>query len=154
MGTLNIDKIFNPQNVAIIGASDEEGSVGCAIVKNFTQSGYQGKVYLVNNRKPEILGIKTYYTVGEIPEPVDLVLIATPAKTVPDIVKQCGMAGVGAAIIISAGFKETGPEVKALENKIFENAAIINVVRKDSGSVSLPKRSFTFVSVYGRLLYS
>jgi acetyltransferase len=120
MVTLNLDKIFNPKSVAIIGASDEEGSVGYAIVKNFTQLGYAGKVYFVNIRKPEILGVKTYQTVGQIPEPVDLAMIATPAKTVPDVVEQCGKAGIKGAIIVSAGFKETGPEGKALEDKILE----------------------------------
>ncbi|MCJ7762618.1 acetate--CoA ligase family protein, partial [Candidatus Bathyarchaeota archaeon] len=120
MVTLNLDKIFNPKSVAIIGASDQEGSVGYAIVKNFTQLGYAGKVYFVNMRKPEILGIKTYPTVGQIPEPVDLAMIATPAKTVPDVVEQCGKAGVKGAIIVSVGFKETGAEGKALEDKILE----------------------------------
>jgi acetyltransferase len=120
MVTLNLDKIFNPKSVAIIGASDEEGSVGYAIVKNFTQLGYAGKVYFVNMRKPEILGVKTYPTVGQIPEPVDLAMIATPAKTVPDVMEQCGKAGVKGAIIVSAGFKETGAEGKALEDKILE----------------------------------
>src|SRR5512135_187876 len=122
MGTLNLDKIFNPANVAIIGASDVEGSVGYAIVKNFTQSGYIGKIYFVNIKKPEILGIKTYQTVDQIPEPVDLAMIATPAKTVPDVLEECGRAGVKGAIIVSAGFKETGPEGKALELKILEKA--------------------------------
>ena len=118
MVTLNLDKIFNPKSVAIIGASDQEGSVGYAIVKNFTQLGYAGKIYFVNMRKPEILGAKTYPTVGQIPEPVDLAMIATPAKTVPDVVEQCGKAGVKGAIIVSAGFKETGAEGKELEDKI------------------------------------
>jgi len=120
MVTLNLDKIFNPKSVAIIGASDEEGSVGLAIVKNFTQLGYSGKVFLVNIRKPEILGVKTYQKVGQIPEPVDLAMIATPAKTVPDVVEECGKAGVKGVIIVSAGFKETGAEGKALEDKILE----------------------------------
>jgi acetyltransferase len=120
MVTLNLDKIFNPKSVAIIGASDVDGSVGYAIVKNFTQLGYAGKVYLVNIRKPEILGVKTYQTIGQIPEPVDLALIATPAKTVPDVVEECGRAGVKGVIIVSAGFKETGAEGKALEDKILE----------------------------------
>jgi acetyltransferase len=122
MGTLNLDKIFNPKNVAIIGASDVEGSVGYAIVKNFTQQGYKGKVYFVNMRKPEILGAKTYSSVMEVPEPVDLAMIATPAKTVPYVVEECGRAGVKGVIIISAGFKETGPEGKALEKKTLEVA--------------------------------
>ena len=122
MVTLNLDKIFNPKSVAIIGASDVEGSVGYAIVKNFTQLGYEGKVYFVNIRKPEILGIITYPTVMEVPESVDLAMIATPAKTVPDVMEECGRAGVKGAIIVSAGFKETGPDGKALEAKILEVA--------------------------------
>ncbi len=122
MVTLNLDKIFNPKSVAIIGASDAEGSVGYAIVKNFTNLGYTGKVYYVNIRKPEILGVKTYLSVEQIPEPVDLALIATPAKTVPDVVEECGRAGVKGVIIVSAGFKETGPEGKALEEKILQAA--------------------------------
>ncbi len=121
MGTLNLDKIFDPKSVAIIGASDVEGSVGYSIVKNFTQLGYAGNVYFVNIRKSEILGVKTYPTVVEIPETVDLAMIATPAKTVPDVIEECGKTGVKGAIIISAGFKETGPEGKALEEKILEN---------------------------------
>jgi acetyltransferase len=122
MGTSNLDKIFNPQSVAIIGASDVEGSVGYAIVRNLTSLGYAGKVYLVNIRKPEILGVKTYPSITQIPEPVDLSIIATPAGTVPDIVEECGRAGVKGVIIISAGFKEIGPEGKALEQRILLNA--------------------------------
>jgi acetyltransferase len=122
MVTQNLDKIFNPQSVAIIGASDAEGSVGYAIVKNFTLQGYKGKVYLVNVRKPEIVGIKTYPAVDQIHEPIDLAMIATPAKTVPDVIEECGKAGVKAAIIVSAGFKETGSSGKALEDKILEIA--------------------------------
>ena len=122
MGTLNLDKIFNPKSVAIVGASDAEGSVGYAIVKNFTQSGFAGKVYFINIRKPEILGVKTYKSVDEVPEPVDLAIIATPAETVPDVMEECGRANVKGVIIVSAGFKETGPPGKALEEKIFEIA--------------------------------
>ena len=118
MVTTNLDKVFNPQNVAIIGASDVEGSVGYAIVKNFTQSGFAGKVYFVNIKKPEILGVKTYPTVDQIPEPVDLAMIATPAKTVPDVMEECGKAKVKGVIIVSAGFKEIGPAGKALEDQV------------------------------------
>jgi acetyltransferase len=122
MVTTNLDKIFNPQNVAIIGASDVEGSVGYAIVKNFTKMGFTGKVFFVNIRKPEILGVKTYPTVDQILEPVDLAIVATPAKTVPDVMEECGKAQVKGVIIVSAGFKETGSEGKALEEKILESA--------------------------------
>jgi acetyltransferase len=122
MGTINLDKIFNPQNVAIIGASDTEGSVGYAIVKNFTRTGYTGKVFFVNNRKTEILGVKTYPSVDQVPGPVDLAIIATPAKTVPDVMEECGKAQVKGVIIVSAGFKETGASGKVLEERLFEAA--------------------------------
>jgi acetyltransferase len=118
MVTTNLDKVFNPQSVAIIGASDVEGSVGYAIVKNFTQSGYAGKVYFVNIKKPEILGVKTYQTIDQIPEQVDLAMIATPAKIVPGVMEECGKAKVKGVIIVSAGFKETGPAGKALEDQV------------------------------------
>jgi acetyltransferase len=118
--TINLDKIFNPRSIAVVGASDEEGSVGFVLIKNLTELGYKGKVYPVNIRKNEILGLKTYKGVNELPEIVDLAVIATPAKTVPDIIEQCGKAGIIGIIIVSAGFKEIGPEGKALEDKIVE----------------------------------
>ncbi len=127
MGTTNLDKIFNPQSVAIIGASDVEDSVGYSIVKNFTQKGYTGKIYFVNIRKPEILGIKTYPSVDKIHEPVDLAIIATPAKSTPDVIEECGKADVKGVIIVSAGFKETGSAGKALEEKILESAKRHNI---------------------------
>ena len=122
MVTKNLDKIFNPRSVAIIGASDVEGSVGYLIVKNFTQLGYAGKYYFVNIRKPEIFGIKTYKSIDQISEPVDLAIIATPAKTVQEVMEQCGKAQVKGAIIVSAGFKETGAEGRELERAIGEVA--------------------------------
>ncbi len=82
--------------------------------------GYEGEVYPVNIHKTEILGFKAYKSVDELPEIVDLAIIATPAKTVPEIVEQCRKAGIIGIIIISAGFKEIGPEGKALEERILE----------------------------------
>ncbi|MEM4200710.1 MAG: GNAT family N-acetyltransferase [Nitrososphaerales archaeon] len=120
MVTLHLDKIFNPKSVAIVGASDEEGSVGYAIMKNFLDSNFKGEVYPVNIRKEEILGLKAFQSVEQLPKTVDLAIIATPAKTVPEVVEQCGKAGIKGLIIISAGFKEVGPEGKALEDKILE----------------------------------
>jgi len=114
----NLDSIFNPRTVAILGASDTEGSVGHAVTINFVKGEFAGKTYLVNHRKSEVLGQKTYPTVGAIPEPVDLAIIATPAKTVCELVDQCGQAGVKGVIILSAGFKETGAPGKALEDEL------------------------------------
>ena len=118
MGTLNLNKIFNPESLALIGASDREGSIGYYLMKNLTESGYEGKVYPVNLRKTEILGLKAYQTVDQLPETVDLAVIAIPAKGVPDAVEQCGKKGIIGIIIISAGFKETGPEGRVLEERI------------------------------------
>ncbi len=120
MVTVYLDKIFNPRSVAIIGASNEQGTVGYALIKNFTETSFEGKIYPVNIHKNEIFGIKAYQTVEQINEPVDLAVIATPAKTVPEIVEQCGKAGIKGLVIISAGFKEIGAEGKALEDKILE----------------------------------
>ena len=120
MVTLNLDKIFNPKSVAVIGGSDEEGSVGYALMKNFTESGFAGHVFPVNLKKTEVLGMKAYQSVEQVPEPVDLAVIATPARTVPDVLEQCGKVGINGIIIISAGFKEIGPEGRALEEKITE----------------------------------
>jgi len=116
--TLNLDKIFHPKSVAIIGASDEEGTVGCALMKNFRELGFEGRLYPVNIRKSEVFGLQAYPSVEQIPETVDLAVIATPARTVPDVVEQCGKAGIKGLIIISAGFKEIGAEGKALEERI------------------------------------
>ena len=120
MVTLNLDKIFNPKSVAVIGASDEEGSVGHALMKNLTESSFEGRVFPVNLKKTEVMGLKAYSSVQQVPEPIDLAVIATPARTVPDVLEQCGKAGINGIIIISAGFKETGPEGKALEERITE----------------------------------
>lgn len=122
MVTQNLDRIFKPRNVAILGASDTEGSVGYAVATNFAKGEFEGKSYFVNNHKTDILGIKAYPTIGAIPETVDLAIIATPAKTVCDLVDQCGKAGVKGVIILSAGFKETGPAGKILEDEILEVA--------------------------------
>jgi len=123
MGTFNLDKIFKPKVVAILGASDTEGSVGHAVTANFVRGVFEGKSYLVNNHKSEILGVKTYPTIAAVPETVDLAIIATPAKTVCGLVDECGNAGVKGVVILSAGFKETGPAGKALEDEILVVAA-------------------------------
>lgn len=115
-----LNKIFNPRSIAIIGASDEEGSIGYTLTKNLIESEFKGKTFPVNINKQEILGLKVYTTVEKIPEAVDLAIIATPAKTIPNIVEQCGKAGIRGIIIVSAGFKEIGEEGKVLEDKILE----------------------------------
>ncbi|MFX1476127.1 MAG: GNAT family N-acetyltransferase [Promethearchaeota archaeon] len=118
MVTVNLDKIFNPQVIALIGASDREGSVGYTLMKNLIESGFEGTVYPINIRKKTILGVRAYPHVDKVPELIDLAIIATPAKTVPAVLEECGKAGIKGIIIISAGFKEVGPEGKALEEQL------------------------------------
>jgi len=120
MRSAELEKIFRPGSVAVIGASDEEGTVGYRIMKNLVSFGFKGQIYPVNLKKPEILGHKAFKKVADIPGPVDLAVVATPAKTVPDVIEQCGIAGIRGIIIISAGFKEIGAEGKALEEKLLE----------------------------------
>jgi len=120
--TRHLDKIFKPRSVAILGASDTEGSVGFAVATNFAKGEFEGKYYFVNPHKKEILGTKVYPTVSSIAEPVDLAIIATPAKTVCELVEECGKADIKGVIILSAGFKETGPAGKLLEDEILEVA--------------------------------
>ncbi|MGD8565851.1 MAG: bifunctional acetate--CoA ligase family protein/GNAT family N-acetyltransferase [Candidatus Bathyarchaeota archaeon] len=115
-----LDIIFNPTNIVLIGASDRVGSVGYTLLKNLTERGYEGNIYPVNIRKTEILGLKAYSSLEQLPKQIDLAIIATPARTVPAILEQCGEFGIKGVVIISAGFKEIGAEGKDLEKKILE----------------------------------
>ncbi|MFH2102731.1 MAG: bifunctional acetate--CoA ligase family protein/GNAT family N-acetyltransferase [Chloroflexota bacterium] len=117
-----LQAIFAPRNVAVIGATEKMGSVGRTILWNLISSPFGGAVFPVNPKRQNVLGIKAYPAIGDIPDPVDLAVIVTPAPTVPEIVGECVEAGVRGAIIISAGFKEVGPEGAALENEILERA--------------------------------
>src|SRR5215204_5744367 len=117
-----LDAIFDPDTVAVVGASDRPGSVGRTIMWNLISNPFGGTVYPVNAKRQNVLGIKAYPSVSEIPERVDLAVIASPAPTVPEIIRECVECGVRGAIIISAGFRETGPEGAELERQVLEEA--------------------------------
>jgi len=118
-----LDDIFNPKSVAVIGASEREGSVGRQVLWNLLSTPFGGTVYPVNAKRQNVLGIRAYKDVGQLPERPDLVVITTPATTVPDLIRECVQEGVPAAIIISAGFKEHGEQGQALERQIAETIA-------------------------------
>ena len=103
----NLDFIFNPKTVAIVGASTKTGSVGNDIVKNLSQ-GFAGNVYPVNPKAEELYNLKCYASLSAIAAPVDLMVIVVPAAIVPSILEEGGALGIKGAIIISAGFKEVG----------------------------------------------
>ncbi|MBE9189787.1 bifunctional acetate--CoA ligase family protein/GNAT family N-acetyltransferase [Gloeocapsopsis crepidinum LEGE 06123] len=113
-----LNAIFAPQTVAVIGASDQANSVGRTILWNLISHPFGGTVFPVNPKRHSVLGIKTYATVKDIPESIDLAIIATPASTVPDIIAECVDAGVEGAIIVSAGFREIGTVGAELEQQI------------------------------------
>lgn len=115
-----LNAIFHPQTVAVIGATDREGSVGRTILWNLISNPFGGTVLPVNPNRGSVLGIKTYPSIASIPEQVDLAVIVTPAPTVPGLIQECIDAGVKGAIVISAGFKEAGPAGIALEAEIRE----------------------------------
>jgi len=115
------DYLFNPSSVAVIGASEKQGSLGRAIMENLLAK-YKGKIYAVNIRGDTVFGLPVYRSILDVPDNVDLAVIIIPAKFVPDVVDQCGKKGVKATVIISAGFKEIGESGAKLEEKTVEIA--------------------------------
>ncbi|MBA3904341.1 MAG: hypothetical protein C0522_11840, partial [Rhodocyclaceae bacterium] len=114
--------LFEPRSVAIIGASERAGSVGAVLVRNMLDAGYQGRLFAVNPGHDSIFDLPSFASIEDIPQRLDLAVIATRAETVPGIMDACGRAGVKAAVVISAWFSETGPQGAALERAVRETA--------------------------------
>ena len=119
---MKLNAIFKPKSVAIIGASRTPGKVGWVLTNNIVSSGYKGPIYPVNVKGDEILGLKIYRSILDIPNDVELAVISIPSQYVTQTVEECGQKGVKAMIIISAGFKEIGSEGAQLEKKLVEIA--------------------------------
>jgi acetyltransferase len=113
-----LDPIFKPNSVALVGATDRAGSVGRNVLWNLLSSPFGGTIYPVNPKRSNILGIRTYPSLSQLPEVPDLVVVTTPAETAPGIMRESVELGIPGGIIISAGFKETGERGKQLENEI------------------------------------
>ncbi len=130
-----MDKFFNPQKIAVIGASADKNKVGFALMKNILSGpptsqelrGASRTVYPVSLTTQEILGLKAYTSVLDIPDEIDLVIIAVRADTVPQVLKDCGQKHIPNAIVVSSGFKETGAEGKYLEEQIAQIATEQNI---------------------------
>ncbi len=118
---MNLDVFFEPKTVAVIGASEKEGTIGRAIMLNLLEK-FRGKIIPINIKYDQVFGLKCYKSVLEVPESIDLVVIAIPAPSVPQVLEECGKKGVKGAIIISAGFKEIGGEGIEREQKVVEIA--------------------------------
>ena len=113
-----LDPLFAPRSVAVIGATERLGSVGRSVLWNLLSNPFGGTVFPVNSKRPNVLGIKAYPSVSDLPDKVDLVVVTTPADTVPAVLAESVQAGIPAGIVISAGFKEHGEHGKELEAQI------------------------------------
>ncbi len=127
MGPHYLNRFFTPKSVAIVGASEREESVGYRLLLNMQEAGFSGGLYPVNNKREQLLGLKAYPDLNAVPEDLDLVVIATPALTVPSIMRQCGEKGVSSVIIITAGFGELGVEGTRLQQEVLDIAHRYNI---------------------------
>ena len=117
-----LDAIFAPRTVAVIGATERAGSVGRTVLWNLISNPFGGTVFPINLNRSSVLGIKAYPKLSAVPELVDLAVIATRAPIVPDLIGECVEAGVRGAIVIPAGFKETGEAGAELERRVLAQA--------------------------------
>ena len=118
MNTHYLASLFTPESVALYGASDRVDSVGGIVFKNLLSAGFNGRIYAINPRRDQVQGEKAYSSLDEIEEVVDLVVVATPASTIPAIVEACGERGIKMMLILSAGFRETGAAGRRLEDQV------------------------------------
>jgi acetyltransferase len=122
MGQYHLDRIFQPDSIAVVGASEKQGSIGNAVMTNLIAGRFAGKVFPVNTRYQKVHGLPCCPSVKEVAAAVDLAVIATPIETVPEVIADCVARGLGGAIVISAGGKEAGPAGQAIEKEIRELA--------------------------------
>jgi len=132
-----LDPFFTPSSVALIGATETDPSVSRTILTNLGL--FHGKIYPVNPKRDQVLGRKAYPSIREVPAAVDLAVIVTPAATVPSIVAECAAANVPAAIVISAGFKETGEQGAVLEREILAKRGAMRIVGPNCLGVMSPQ---------------
>jgi len=116
----NLDALFKPKSIAVIGASRKPGKIGYEIVRNLIEYGFTNRIYPVNPHAEEILNLKAYPSVKDIPDKVDMAIISVPAEKVLDVIKECGEKGVKVLVVITSGFSEVGNE--ELERKLVELA--------------------------------
>jgi len=127
MSTLNLHRLFNPKSVAVVGASEKEGSVGFSIMNNLVKTGFKGDIFPVNKKHKSIMGFSSFKSIQDIGSSVDMAVIAIPIGFVPEIVESCGKAGMAGVVIISAGGREIGEKGQAIEAEILKTAQKYNL---------------------------
>jgi acetyltransferase len=115
-----LEPFYCPTSVAVIGASSDETKLGHAVLKNTIECGYEGKVYAINPKGGEILGVKAYPSVKDVPGDIDLVVIVVPDRFVAGVLEECGEKGVNGAVVITAGFREMGGEGLQKERELVD----------------------------------
>ncbi len=118
-----LDELFRPSSVAVVGASNKPGKVGMHLFRNIIEAGFKGVVYPVNPSSKSVSGVRCYPDIEDLPETPDLGVVIVPAPTVPDTVERLGKAGARGVIIISSGFREQGEAGAALEEDVVQRAA-------------------------------
>ncbi len=118
MNTHYLAPLFTPKSVVLFGASDRPDSVGGVVFKNLLTAGFEGRIYGINPKREEVQGQKAYASLDDIDGAIDLAVVATPSKSIPAIVEACGERGIGMMLILSAGFREIGPEGRKLEDRV------------------------------------
>lgn len=149
MGLHNLEKIFKPATIALIGASEKTGSIGWDIMRNLREAGFEGKLIPVNPKYESVQEVKAYSSLSKAGQAVDMAVIVTPIATVPSIVRDCVRTGVGAAIVISAGGRESGGAGLKIEKKIRKETqgSTLRILGPNSFGVICPHRGLntTFI---------
>ena len=122
-----LSRLFEPDSIAVIGASEQERSVGALLLKNIQEGGFQGPIFPVNPKHDSIGGLPCYASVKLIDHMIDLAVIVTPAPQVASVLRECGEHGVAAAIVLSGGFAEAGRRGQSLQNEIVDIARTYNI---------------------------
>ncbi len=117
-----LEALFSPESVAVVGASANPEKLGHSVLDNIIKYGFAGRIYPINPSSDEILGLKSHSRVIDVPDSVDLAVIVVPNKHVASVMTDCGAKGVGAAIVITAGFREAGAEGRQMEREVVEIA--------------------------------
>ncbi|MDT8274205.1 MAG: CoA-binding protein, partial [Desulfomonilia bacterium] len=145
--TRRLDKMFFPETVAVVGASDVPGKWGNLILTSIIAGGYQGRIYPVNPKKDKLLQLTSYPSLLDIPGTVDLAIFVIPAEKVPDGIRECAAKGIPAAVIISSGFRETGGQGAELEKQIVDIANSAGITLMGPNTMGLASAHHRFEAI-------
>lgn len=152
MGIHNLDRMFRPKSIAVIGARQKPDSIGAILMRNLKEGGFGGEIFPVNPRHSQIMGYKTFASIAAIPSPADLGIIAVDISKVPEIIDECCDAGMGGVVIISPGGKETGAKGREIEAAIHRKAEAFGLRVIGPNCIGIiNSRIFLNASVSGRM---